>query len=194
MGEFSPNYITAPECRDRIYDLLGPDIKFIVALRNPIDRAFSHYFQKSRRGVIQRELHELVDGRVETLSFEKALELEEEFLEAGRYPHDLTFFEQGLYVKHLKGFFQRFRRQNFYIYLLEDFTKDPGKIVSELYRFLDVDDQFSCDELGVRLHTQEYQDLSAATRARLFRRYEPSIEELEGLLERSLAVWKGRDA
>ena len=39
VGEFTPSYLFLPECRDRIFDTLGADLRFIVALRNPVDRA-----------------------------------------------------------------------------------------------------------------------------------------------------------
>ena len=41
-----------------------PDVKLIVILRNPVDRAYSHYYHTNR-----------LYG--ETLSFDKAIELEE---------------------------------------------------------------------------------------------------------------------
>ena len=42
VGESTPNYIRHPECPQRVADLL-PDIKIIMLLRNPVDRAYSHY-------------------------------------------------------------------------------------------------------------------------------------------------------
>ena len=49
---------------DRMKEIL-PGVKLIVILRNPVDRAYSHYH------------HELRKNR-ESLSFEKAIELEKE--------------------------------------------------------------------------------------------------------------------
>ena len=43
VGEFTALYLRRYWARDRIHDLLGPDVKFIVGLRDPIARAFSHY-------------------------------------------------------------------------------------------------------------------------------------------------------
>ena len=43
IGEFTPSYMFDTKCRDLIYDTLGEDIKFVVILRNPVDRAYSHY-------------------------------------------------------------------------------------------------------------------------------------------------------
>ncbi len=42
-GEITPKYLFVPACRDRVYSVLGPDTKFLLLLRNPVDRAFSQY-------------------------------------------------------------------------------------------------------------------------------------------------------
>ncbi len=63
-GEASPSYLFYPTVPSRMKKVL-PDVKLIVILRNPVDRAYSQYHHSRRKGR-------------ETLSFEKAIELEEE--------------------------------------------------------------------------------------------------------------------
>ena len=63
-GEASPTYFFYPTVPGRMKKIL-PNVKLIVILRNPVDRAYSHYYHTKR-------LHG------ETLSFDKAIELEEE--------------------------------------------------------------------------------------------------------------------
>ena len=48
-GEASPYYIFHPLCPKRIFDY-DPSVKLIVILRNPIDRAYSHYRHIVRLG------------------------------------------------------------------------------------------------------------------------------------------------
>jgi len=43
VGEFTPSYLFDPKCRDQIRDVLGTETRFIAILRNPVDRAYSHY-------------------------------------------------------------------------------------------------------------------------------------------------------
>ena len=43
IGDFTPSYFFEKEAPKRIYDALSKDIKFIVILRHPVDRAYSHY-------------------------------------------------------------------------------------------------------------------------------------------------------
>jgi len=61
----TPEYMYSDNVPQRLLDSLGPDIKLIVMLRNPVDRAFSQYQMSQRRGI-------------ENLSFECAIELESE--------------------------------------------------------------------------------------------------------------------
>ena len=61
-GEASPTYLFYPMVPGRMVKAL-PNVKLIVILRNPVDRAYSHYNHNIRH-------------KHETLSFEKALERE----------------------------------------------------------------------------------------------------------------------
>ena len=63
-ADFSPTYFDHPHAPRRVFETLGPGVKLILVLRNPVDRAFSQYrFQKGFGN--EREEH-----------FEKALDLE----------------------------------------------------------------------------------------------------------------------
>ena len=62
-GEASPMYIFNPIVSKRILSIL-PNVKLIAILRNPIDRAYSHYNMQVKNGY-------------ETLSFEEAIKNEE---------------------------------------------------------------------------------------------------------------------
>ena len=63
-GEASPLYLFYPLVPGRMKKTL-PDVKLIVILRNPVDRAYSHYYHSLR-------------SNIEPMSFEKAVELEGE--------------------------------------------------------------------------------------------------------------------
>ncbi len=65
-GEASPYYLFFPHSAQRIYTTF-PNLKIIIILRNPVDRAYSHYFHSTR-------------GGFESLSFEEAVKKESERL------------------------------------------------------------------------------------------------------------------
>ena len=49
VGSITPDYLFFNKCPKRIFNLLGKDIKLIIILRNPVDRAYSHYLMSKRR-------------------------------------------------------------------------------------------------------------------------------------------------
>ena len=49
IGEATPVYLDDPVARERLIQTL-PDAKIVIILRNPVDRAYSHYWHKRRLG------------------------------------------------------------------------------------------------------------------------------------------------
>ena len=106
--EFTPTYFYFSECAERIFKSLGSDIKFVVILRNPVERAFSHYN------------HSLRDGH-EDFSFAEALKLENSRLR--RYKNEKNYLDlmrhsyisQGLYYKMFLAYLKYFDLNNFLI-------------------------------------------------------------------------------
>lgn len=118
-GEASPYYIFHPLVPERIHNIM-PDIKIIVLLRNPVNRAFSHY-------------HHAIKNLGETLTFEEAIEIEEERLngEKEKFFRDPLYYSsnfqhysylaRGIYADQLKSWFNIFPREQFLILTYEDF-------------------------------------------------------------------------
>ena len=76
--EASPYYLFHPYVPERVHEF-NPNIKLIILLRNPIDRAYSHYQYISKLGL-------------EKLSFEDGIRLESERLEKDKQK---IIFKQG---------------------------------------------------------------------------------------------------
>ena len=104
-----------------------PDVRFIFTLRNPVNRAWSHYW------------FERAKGR-ETLSFEQALAAEQE--RAGRSDwarYHLSYQARGYYDRNLERFFKIFPRERVLVITLEEKIARPRETLQKIYRFLDVD-------------------------------------------------------
>jgi len=133
-GEASPYYIFHPLAPKRISDLL-PKVKLIALLRNPADRAYSHYWHEVR---IKKE----------TLSFEDAIKKEEERLQNEQelmlkdksyysFEHQYhTYLSRGIYADQLKAWYDVFSRQQILVLKSEDFFDNPEKIIKKTLRFL----------------------------------------------------------
>jgi len=189
VGELTPSYIFVPECRDRIYDTLGPNVKFIVSIRNPVDRAYSHFCHAINNWGNQK--FRKLGYPVENLTFEEALEKEIWRMANGEcHIRHQSYFSKGLYAQQLKWYFKKFSKDNFYIYLLEDYAKNPENILVKICKFLDVDPNFKFIKTNNKLNSQTNRTITSKNRQRLSAKYYESIEELEGLLNRDLSLWK----
>lgn len=100
------------------------DIKIIILLRNPTERAFSNYNYLKKEQII---------------TFEKALELEETRRERG-YNSFWYFKSLGNYFKAVKAYTQNFSCVK--VVLFEDLIEDPLALMQELYSFLGVNVNF----------------------------------------------------
>ncbi|MBU0732034.1 sulfotransferase [Patescibacteria group bacterium] len=103
--------------------------KIIIMLRNPVDRAYSHYLHHRR-------------DLVEDLSFEEALEAEKERKENNWY-FRWYYSDVGFYYNQVKAYLENF--SNIKIFLTDDLKEHPQELLSELFQFLEIDDSFSPD-------------------------------------------------
>lgn len=181
-GDDSPYYIFHPLAPERVAQDL-PDAKLIALLRNPVDRAYSHYN------------HELRRGR-ETLTFEQALDKEEERLEGeeermAKDPDYVSFAHQrhsylarGRYAEQLERWFALFPRERMLVLQSEDMFRDPGEVYEQVLDFLGLP-PVDPPEFGV-FNPGKYKEMEGATRRRLEETFEPLDEDLFKLLGRTL--------
>ncbi len=138
VGEATPYYIFHPQIPSRVKAELS-DAKIIVLLRNPVDRAYSHYN------------HEIYGFKrpIEKESFEKALFLEgmrtaDDFEKTalGResvYPYSLNHFtykRRGLYVEQLERWFKLFEKENILVIQTEYMKKHRDETLNRVFDFL----------------------------------------------------------
>jgi Sulfotransferase domain len=180
VGEASPYYLFHPLAAERAASLV-PDTRLIVLLRDPVERAFSHYKERVRHGA-------------EPLCFEEALEREPERLagEAERivrepgyssFAHEHhSYLAQGRYLDMLPAWLERFDRERMLILPSEDFYADPQSTVDRVTAFLGLP---AC---RLRSHTRHNYhpaaDMRPETRRRLraqFAEHDRDLAKLLGL-------------
>jgi hypothetical protein len=129
-GEASVCYLWSPTAARNIVARL-PDAKFLIVLRNPVDRAFSQYkhmLSFARRHVTFREHFQAYRASQST----KFSEL---------YP----FLEFGFYGEQVERLFTMVPRERVGIWFYEDFCRDAAGMLREIFAFLGVDDRFVPD-------------------------------------------------
>jgi hypothetical protein len=138
----TPYYMFNPHCPGRVASLI-PEARLIAVLRNPIDRAFSHY------------KHEVATGFETSASFEEAIDREDERLEGEveRMMSDETYrsvahqhfsyLSRGRYDEQLARWFDLFAADRVLILVSEELFRDADPAMRQVYRFLDLPDHAS---------------------------------------------------
>lgn len=115
----------------------NPQIKFIVMLRNPVDRAYSSYNYSVNYGH-HKAYHKFLDS----IEAEKGIEQEPDIIKRNNLGH----FYGSLYFHHLKKWFNVFPKKNFLFLTLSNLKKDPAKVYRQLEDFLEIKNIEKTDE------------------------------------------------
>ncbi len=115
-----------------------PDIKLVITLRDPVERAWSHYW------------NEVGKGR-ESLSFEDALAAEDSRMAASAYARNhLSYRARGHYADSLEHLFEHVDRSRILIRTLEQAIAEPRADLERIYSFLGVDPTLGLERAGAR--------------------------------------------
>lgn len=133
LGEATPHYLYwAEKVAPRISEHFKADqVRFIVILRNPVERAYSWYWNMVREGN-------------EKLDFEQAIEqepsrlLEHENKLRRRGSMVFGYLKGGMYARQLENFFDYFPREKFLILLHDDLLENYNQTFDKVFAFLDL--------------------------------------------------------
>lgn len=178
-GESSPYYLFHPHTAKRVATLL-PQVKLIVMLRNPVDRAYSHYY------------HEIAGGHEKLPTFEDAIEGEEERLRGEQekmladeqyhsYNHrHYSYLARGRYIEQLPAWLDLFVKEQVLILKSEDFYADPAAVYLQTLRFLDVPEvTLKAEQQAFKTYNEtRAPKMNAETRKRLLDYFAPYNERL----------------
>ena len=173
-GEASPYYLFHPHVPKRVVELF-PGIKLIALLRNPIDRAYSHYHHEVRRGFEKLSFAEAIEKEPERLLADAEKMQEDENYYSFNHRH-YSYLSRGIYVDQLKNWMRFFSREQMLILKSEDFYRDPGAVMSRLQAFLKLP-SLQMGNYG-RYYYHPYSELGAAMRTYLIDYFRPHNKEL----------------
>lgn len=181
-GEGSPYYLFHPLVAGRMKQVC-PQARFIVILRDPVERTYSHYQHEKRKGR-------------EPLSFQDALADEEQRLagEANRiisgaadtsFPHQhYSYKARGHYAEQLEEWFRHFPREQFLILESTVLNEDFSGVFRQVHKFLGVEPQEL--PLPKRSNVGTYETMDARIKAELSAYFAPHNQRLYKLLGREL--------
>ena len=183
-GEASPFYLFHPLVPVRAFKVL-PKAKLIVVLRDPVDRAYSHFEMSCRRGE-------------ESLTFEEAIA--EEPLRLKPYidilsnnPHDtsvgfrsgyskFSYLSRGLYANQVKRWLKFYERENILFLRSELLLEQPNAVMQQVFCFLGLP-KFEFDFSEKKNVGNYFSSMDSSTRAYLYDYFKPYNTELSELLK-----------
>ncbi len=178
-GESSPYYLYHPHAPSRAAGLV-PEAKLFVLLRNPVDRAYSHYRAALRHGRDSLGFEEALEAEMERLRGET-----ERMLADGGYvspEHQrFSYLAKGVYVDQLVRWSAFFGRDRMLVLKSEDFFERPWEALGRALDFLGLPD-WQPDTWEVRNRGDYEQGMDPATRRRLEAYFRPHNKMLYELL------------
>lgn len=131
IGELSTSYLYSEVASKEIKNLI-PDCKIIICLRNPFERAYSHYRMN------------LWTGNSNQFDFYNAL-VDDYNHTPKVWGNAHLYTEIGLYYEQVRRYLDLFGKENVKIIFTEDMKKNATRVVKELYEFIGVDSTFIPD-------------------------------------------------
>jgi hypothetical protein len=177
-GEASPYYMFHPHAPERIKQAL-PDVKLIVMLRNPVERAYSHYQHEFRKGREKLSFADAIQKEPERLRGEL-----ERMLENPRYNsrehRRHAYVTRGVYVDSLQKVMRTFAPQQFLILKSEDYFAAPDATLRRVLGFLGLPSRQP--RAFARKNVGSYSPIDTEVRKRLSAFYAPHNARLYDFL------------
>ena len=179
-GEATP-YLFHPHAPKRVHALV-PGARLIVLLRNPVDRAYSHYQHHVTRGRESLSFEEAIDAEPSRIEGELEKMMQDECYRSLNYV-GYAYLTRGIYVDHFRRWREYFDADQFLILESERFFSDTASVYREVLKFLQL------PETGLpqfkKLNIGRYQEkMAEATRARLIEFFRPHNQRLYEYLGR----------
>lgn len=176
IGEATPSYMYSETAIKRIYQY-NPEIKLIAVLRNPIDRAYSHWNMARQ-------------NKFEPLTFTQAVAKEKQRCRehlpgiCQRY----SYTDRGFYSEQIRRM-QRYFDDNQLLFIRhENLKQDPATVLKQVSDFLDIDAVTGIQAKDI--HSKPYDTrISDAEREMLSELYYFEIKQLERILGWDCSDW-----
>lgn len=207
----TPSYIQSAQAIERL-TRDNPQARFIVGLRDPVERAFSHYWHLKKKGEINYRFEQVLDN----------------------YTLFSLWLEPGLFSYNLRVLMQVIPRDHIHVMRYEQLERDPAGTLQSLFRFCGIDENFVPSVLNRRVNVagprqtlmrrigyklskglfgaradqgghgiaallsgkkEYFEGITPNLQRKMAVICEPEIVELERLLEVDLSVWRqqGKD-
>lgn len=174
--EATPKYLCHARSASRIAHVV-PDARLVLSLRNPADRAISHYFHTRCNRPDPESLHAAMSEDVaRCAAFEAAGN------DAPGAPDYTTYVGRGIYRPQIERFLEYFDRRDLHVFQGERLFENPGPVLTDLFEFLGVRSDRPIRDLTAQHVSQRDKRVWPRTRELLNEFFRPHNERLFELL------------
>ena len=179
-GEATPFYLRHPHAPKWVKQDF-PEIKLIIILRNPTNRAYSHYQQRLHNGKEKGLLLEALKLEKETLSSKwKKFEADEN--DQGNSVIELSYLSRGRYIEQIKNWLRHFPLNQMLILFTEELEKSQLIQMNKVAEFLNIE-AFSDAFSKPKFHRRNYPQIDSHTKMFLDNYFRDYNQELFSFLK-----------
>lgn len=135
-GEASPYYVFHPLVPQRVYQTF-PQVKLILLLRNPVDRAISHYYHEVKFLSESLSLEDAIAQEETRLKGETEKFLTEENYYSFNHQH-YTYLSRGKYLDQITNWLKFFPKEQLLIIKTEELDSQPDLMMDRVWEFLNL--------------------------------------------------------
>lgn len=164
IGEATPKYLYDPAVPQMVHDLF-PDVKLIIILRNPTDRAFSHYKKKLRCNAISSSFEEAIHNDLQN--------------KKESYENLIDLLGRGLYLEQIQRWLEFFPKEQLHIIFTKDLARNPAETMHKVFQFLNLPNYTQKNYTRSNVATNNEVTLNPETRKSLenfFRSYNNDLQ------------------
>lgn len=178
VGEASPYYLFHPRAPRRAHSVV-PSAKLIVLLRNPVDRAYSHYKERRRNGTEPLDFQAAIEREPQRLHRETERILTDPSYVSFAHEHS-SYLAQGVYRPQLERWMARYPREQMHMIRSEDLFANPAAVYAEVLRFLGLPAWSPTAFRRFNFHASE--DMPSSVRHELLNYFAPNNHDLADFL------------
>lgn len=182
VGEASPSYISDLDAPSKIIQAF-PKVKVIASLRNPTDRAISHYYHQVKR--VQDETRSITEAfsQLELTKSTEAMKLygdDELALRREGNWETTRYLCNGLYAPQIKNWLSIFPPEQILILDYHQLETEPNQFIEKLFTFLNLQDELITDVQKV--YANQYSDAPQEVVQGLNAYFAPYNQQLKEIL------------
>ena len=186
-GEATPYYLYHQAAASRIAAIV-PHARLIAVLRDPADRAISHYFHSVRTGMDTRPIRQAFAEEHQQVPGEEQRVLDNHYT-SDRH-RMWSYVARGHYAQQIEAYYQHFSRDQLLVLKSEELFADPQQAVTQVTDFLRVEpmELHNVKPLNTGSYAQSDSAEVEQVRVELREYFRPHNQRLSELLDRDF-LW-----